>query len=855
MTIVFKLIINSQEHDVSDLVRTYRSIDRACNEEFRHAVSTRVVTFRYTTELLSLLTVDGVIATVDLDGEKDFTGRVAPSSLRVQSYGATVSGLPDVEDIEVELEDFTYKLEREITSSDGLVIENAYVCNPLYPTQSIVHRLLSLTDVQYEISLTINTQLLGFAIDEGKIKDVLDTLLYEYGFTYQFDPYGKLILVQYLYDNPTPSVVLTETEIQAPLEIEKLPKEAEAVEVSYYPLQAKTNVLLYMADLPFGENGLRSGWPIQPGLLWPEEANVQETWFVYDDKALTHRVNERGEIELNKEFTSIVLTKNHTLEERFEFGIQREIAIFENRRARLAYRNTDAIPRLIYYCNIRGDVVYRSAEVVLRYELDPNPASVDRYDALYIHDGEAARKLCAFRSERIRSACWRYRFKMDTSLSLASILRLVDPYAGIDTIVLLIERSLDAETNVYEYRAIGLSAPTLIQPLARAKRLQGPLGPINDELALLYSARLVLSPESCSLESDWNGIVDFSKAKTRIEVWMAEKEDTSSWALSVAESPGVRGYLINQEYYISRLDTDAGFVDIQATHKNIGLISPSYAKWGQRFFGTLRFAKAMQLTRRFYVSKIAPVGSQPISEHLPSDPAFMENLANYIFIEKLFSKYIKLQSGGSIRGGNRYTEDGTDTGQAVPGFWQGANGQLKIADGQIDIKDSLNRRIKISTTDGLKALDAQGKIIHDIPDQAIANGEYYMGHLVWWHPPQIIFYAEGLLGNNTYEIAVLTRNYQNIKGVLLNISAKGVCDSLITFLDNRVDIWPKGEIVGAITPGLYFSRPSMFSGSISVETTAYLIVPIGSENKICIRNRSGTNGLILISILQMGIVV
>jgi len=49
------------------------------------------------------------------------------------------------------------------------------------------------------------------------------------------------------------------------------------------------------------------------------------------------------------------------------------------------------------------------------------------------------------------------------------------------------------------------------------------------------------------------------------------------------------------------------------------------------------------------------------------------------FINKLFSKYIKLQTGGSIRGGDRYDASGNLVDGNVSGFWFGSNGVLKLA--------------------------------------------------------------------------------------------------------------------------------------------------------------------------------
>lgn len=58
--------------------------------------------------------------------------------------------------------------------------------------------------------------------------------------------------------------------------------------------------------------------------------------------------------------------------------------------------------------------------------------------------------------------------------------------------------------------------------------------------------------------------------------------------------------------------------------------------------------------------------------------------ANDAFISNLFAQYIKVQTGGSIRGGNRYDENGTVVDGTVPGFYISASGACKVAGIEFD---------------------------------------------------------------------------------------------------------------------------------------------------------------------------
>uniref|UniRef100_A0A7C3E1A3 Tail protein n=1 Tax=Gracilinema caldarium TaxID=215591 RepID=A0A7C3E1A3_9SPIR len=627
--VTLRLLIDGLTYNISDAVRSYESVTRACNEEFRHAVSERHVTLSYSSDLLSLLTQDQILVQVDVDGVRDFTGRIAPSSIQTTSYGAGLSQ-PDVDDITIELEDNTYLLQREIASQDNLVIENAAVCDPAQPDKSCVHRLLSLCGATIQGSVAIPTTLLAFAPDPGTtVLETLDALLYEYGYTFAFDAYGTVQLVQVIYDTPTPQKTLTETEIQAGLRVEKLIKEADIIEVEYYPLKAKSDVLLYMADLPFGDDGLRSGWPIQSGYLWPEEANVQETWFEYSDKAIGSLLDARGNVIANKDFTSIVLTKNHTVEQEVDDGVIRPIAIFENKRCRLTYKNIDPSPRNIYYCNVKGDVIYRSAKNTSTKAIAQNPAKKDIYQAQYVHDEGTANRLCGFRAERQKGACWRYTFKTDTPLSSGMVIRLIDPYSQIDAIALVSEISWNADTDEVEYKAIGIVSPVVSFIQGGSVLLPEPTGtsdadlvgaryepryqrapsqpatPTGDDPAGWYTdpsqavgtdpiwITIGLKSRDGILQGSWSVPVKltgdsaivgmltndthtvptdsagnngvYTGCSTTMYIYVGATDDSANWTVAATPSSGVTGSLSGKTYTVTNMTVDSGYVDLVAS--------------------------------------------------------------------------------------------------------------------------------------------------------------------------------------------------------------------------------------------------------------------------------------------------
>ena len=433
-------------------LRTATPDEDYCSESFKRVVSQYSCSMLPDSGFLAAhaVTSGDTFVRILADGSLVFKGLIPPTDSWT-SNGVALNGAPDLSDFTFEVLDYSAWLNREVKADDDIAWENQYICNPSLPGSSLAHRLLTLCGISgslFQPTFSIPAVLRGFALDEGTvIGDALDSLLWQYGYVLRWSV-DHFDVSPWLMETPTSSINLNEDVMLTGLKTERVERETDGIEVKWYALKEKNQCLLYMADLPFGNDNQRSGYPIEAGLLWPVEANADETWWDYEDTALASSINSAGSKTKNTDFTQLVITKNHYLEVKTDTGIVAEFSpVFRNKKAKIAYRNPTTAPLDIYYCKVFADVVYRGGENSVCKNTISSPQKTSTITAEFIHDlGYATRLACAL-AYQYGTACWRSTFNSELRIELGLIGALSDPYSGFSGKVLVIKRTFDPDTG------------------------------------------------------------------------------------------------------------------------------------------------------------------------------------------------------------------------------------------------------------------------------------------------------------------------------------------------------------------------------------------------------------------------
>lgn len=94
--------------------------------------------------------------------------------------------------------------------------------------------------------------------------------------------------------------------------------------------------------------------------------------------------------------------------------------------------------------------------------------------------------------------------------------------------------------------------------------------------------------------------------------------------------------------------------------------------------------------------------------------------------------------------------------------------------------DDANRQLSLGSK-GLLVKDANGVIIHDLPDAAIQSGNYYLGHILWFQGDSSTYqiYNSTTFTNNAWNnnILCVTDGNTNIKGGIFDVVITGYMTS------------------------------------------------------------------------------
>lgn len=366
---------------------------------------------------------------------------------------------------------------------------NYTIMNPASPTTSIVHQLAYIagfTSAQIDSSITIPTvvQAVSPPSEDESVLTMLDNILFEYGYALNMNEADQISPIQ--WNNTTSGYVHQFDDTNIVKEIERTEKEIEyeGVEVTYNELADRSNVLLYREDIPYNSSGGFAGVALLSGYMYPAEANViddttgknQVVDYVYTDesikyftnKAVTKGIQDQWNYKaFSSDFSAIVATSGHYLNWNADRkgtdvnvvtsgydvvidGVNVPTYYFGNKKARVILKNNGAAA-FLYYMNINGDVLYRTADRKMLVQNVASTTKVEKYTANFLYNSTDVSALATGLAKNHQVGNVDYTFSSEDAVDVGSVVRVyMDD--GTDTTAMVMQREYDeSKPTLYDY--------------------------------------------------------------------------------------------------------------------------------------------------------------------------------------------------------------------------------------------------------------------------------------------------------------------------------------------------------------------------------------------------------------------
>jgi hypothetical protein len=407
---------------------------------------------------------------------KDMFNGIIPTSLKY-SY----NGILENTQIALEATDDSVRLDKRC---GDICYRNYYVMNASDIAHSIVHQLAYLagyTEAQIDGNVHIHTVVEAFSppSEDESIFTLLNIFLYEYGYALSYNASGQISPIKW---NSADTYIhqFDDTNIIESVERSEDPIEYEGVEITYNELGERSNVLLYREDLPYNSTGGFAGYALTSGYMYPAEANViddttgknQVVDYVYTDESIKYFTNKavvKGIQEqwnykaFSSDFSSIVATSGHKLQwnagpnavvvtsgyDVVIDGVNIPTYYFGNKKARVIVKNNGA-NTFLYYLNINGDVLYRTADRKLLVQNVANTTKIDKYTANFLYNATNVSALATGMAKEYQAGNTRYTFRSeDNVLAGQPVLMYLDDGTNQEGVVL--EKRWDERTGLLDY--------------------------------------------------------------------------------------------------------------------------------------------------------------------------------------------------------------------------------------------------------------------------------------------------------------------------------------------------------------------------------------------------------------------
>ena len=566
------------------------------NDSYTSAQSECTFSMKYDATIFPLLTSNDIdiILRVNEGGNDYFYGHIPYN--RSWKY----NGIADNTIIQIDAVDDTDYLDVEV---GDILYSNCAVCDPLNPSASIVHLLATIAGFgdRVDSSATINTTIPRFAPmrETDTVFDLLSTLAYEYGYVFNLNASGNISFIkwnllaeyslptipgaigggsivinpEYIPDYVTPVHTFDENNIIQEINIQDKTISYDSVEVTHFELEGLKKVRVYTdSNCKYADDGTFEGYPIPPGYYYPPKANVideatgtnQIVYQEYTDDAVEYFTNKAIAEQLDynyknyeSDFSGIVATENHSLENKFDIGIGLEISEFGNKKARILYKNNNPTEyKGIYYNNIYADVWYKTSErEIVVYPEGSKQIKPNKITLNYVYHGDIARWFARAMSKQIEIGSTKYSFLSDDYIPEGSPVYIT--FGGTSNIIAIIQSvQYEEYSEQYKYTCIlsSLNRDAIAYQISK------------ESVSVKEMVPYILTPSNTEVHVPYVVGVgyDYSEVFIDFSITRGGLDYSQNWSI-IAMSSTVTGSFVGNRYYVTDVPSGRGVVTFMAS--------------------------------------------------------------------------------------------------------------------------------------------------------------------------------------------------------------------------------------------------------------------------------------------------
>lgn len=489
------LVISDGTETLTVYPKTCTIKNSFCNENLQHEESQASLTLNYEDDVFRLLALTDKLDAVVYaqDGSRIFTG-VINDTMSWEDLGDP----HPVESLSVTVHDYTSLLTKKTAGEFGYIdTELSAIVNAICLECGIVPSL-SYTDIFVP----------AFVLDaETEFKSKLESLLFQYGFSYYFNADGSLSLFDFK-NIPEEVPVLGDDQIFLRPKFSRQNKKYEKITVKYNKLTAKTNELVYFSGAGYNSDNTVAPAIVQQNVYYPfesspiVEADSGQVFQSFESGYAESYQKYNGEIAYRRSTKSqLVYSLNHRVENDWENGeIEINRTDFRYRQASVRLINRGATDAKVYSISIRADAWYRDSEQTVSVG---SGSAEYKCDAEFIFEAGVAESLVQVLQKYFAGGKFRIEIKSDIEIPVGDFRTISSGRSGFSSLALVVSRTLDFDTDIYTYTLITLNDAAISAVTHRSSSYSNPVDETKSKIAGLItgSTKDVSAPNTPAIRS------------------------------------------------------------------------------------------------------------------------------------------------------------------------------------------------------------------------------------------------------------------------------------------------------------------------------------------------------------------